>query len=117
MRKKSKKDDTISLKHKNGDFIEFVDEADRQKFVSGIVDALKDKDNQQKIREKENKCKSSFKIKIEIPDFASLGIDPNLVFKFKKVKNSDEWDLDIEMNKKESATIEEYFDVIPKENL
>ena len=112
MRRKTNKDEAIPLKRKNGDFIEFIDEADRHKFVSGIVSALKDKDNRKKIQEKEAKCKSSFKIRIEIPEFSSIGIDPKLTFKFKKVKNSDEWDLDIEMNKKESVKIEEYFDKI-----
>ena len=115
MAKRKTKIETGLTPHKNGDFIEFIDDADRQKFISCVVDALKDIDNQKKIREKEAKCKSSFKMNIEIPDFVSLGIDPKLVFKFKKVKNSDEWDLDIEMKKKDSATIEEYFDVTPQE--
>lgn len=115
MRKKtSKKDEGVSLKHKNGDYIEFIDEADRHKFCDCIVSKLKNKDIQKKIIEKEAKCKASFKIDVSIPELSSMGIDPDLVFKFKKVKRSDEWDLDIEMNKKETVDIEEYFEVIPK---
>ena len=115
MKRKTNEEDIVPIKHKNGDFIEFIDEEDRHKFVYGIVNALKDPENRKKIREKESKCKASFKINVEIPDFSSIGIDPKLVFKFKKVKNSDEWDLDIEMNKKQSVTIEEYFEVTSKE--
>ena len=51
-------------------------------------------------------------IKAEIPEFAELGIEPKFTMHFKRVKNTDEWDLDLEFKKKDGISLQEYFDAV-----
>lgn len=100
-----------SIKKKSDkDIISFVDENDRIAFREIISDYLKEKEFIEEVRKKQNKYKSSFKIKHVDNRLKEIGIEPLFVLKFKKVKNSDEWDLNIHLDKLKNVELSEYFD-------
>ena len=105
--KKSKK----TLEKEMGEVITFVDEASRKRFCNLLIKNSQKPEIQKAIAEKQKKYKS-FTLKAEIPEFAELGIEPKFTMHFKRVKNSDEWDLDLEFKKREGISLEEYFDAV-----
>lgn len=92
------------------EIVTFVNEEDRVKFIEIVIDLLKDKEFKRKVEEKQAKYKSSFKIVYEDDRLKELGIKPRFVFKFKKTKNTNEWDLDIFLDKIENTELKEFFD-------
>lgn len=94
---------------KTSDTIEFVNEEDRVKFTKIVVDLIKDVDFKKQVSEKQKKYKGSFTVKWFGEELKELGIEPYLSLKFKKVKNSDEWDVDIHLDKLRGIQSEEYF--------
>ena len=93
--------------------ITFVDEESRRRFCDLLIKNSHKPEIQKTIAEKQAKYKS-FKIRTEIPELSELGINPKFVMLFKRVKNSDEWDLDLEFEKKENISLDEYFDLSGK---
>lgn len=93
--------------------ITFVDEESRHKFCDLLIKNSHKSEIQEAIAKKQAKYKS-FKINAEIQELSELGINPKFVMFFKRVKNSDEWDLDLEFEKKENISLDEYFDLSGK---
>lgn len=93
------------------DIVEFINEEDRQKFTKIVIDLLKDKDFKKKVAKRQSECKSWFKILCKNDDLKTLGVDPCFNFKFKKVKNSNEWDVDITVKRLPSSALEEFFNL------
>lgn len=91
--------------------VKFINEEDRAKFTKIVVDLIKDLDFKKKVSEKQKKYKSSFIVKWFNEELKELGIEPYIGLKFKKVKNSDEWDVDIHLDKLKAVQLEEYFDL------
>lgn len=94
-------------------FINFVDEDSRREFCNLLAKNSRKPEIQKEIAKKQAKYKS-FKIRVEIPELSDLGINPKFIMFFKRVKNSDEWDLDLEFEKKENVSLNEYFDLSVK---
>ena len=90
--------------------ITFVDEEDRSKFCSIMAALLRSRDFTKQAKDKQSKFKT-FSIRREIPELEQLGIDKSVKFKFKRVEDSDELDLDIFLKKKNGISVSEYFDV------
>ena len=97
---------------KTSDTIEFVNEEDRTKFTKIVVDLIEDIECKKKVSEKQKKYKGSFTVKWFSEELKELGIEPYLSLKFKKVKNSDEWDVDIHLDKLKNTDLSEYFNCI-----
>lgn len=110
--KTSKKSKKPSVKDEHA-IITFVDEESRRRFCDLLIKNSHKPEIQKTIAEKQAKYKS-FKIRTEIPELSELGINPKFVMLFKRVKNSDEWDLDLEFEKKENISLDEYFDLSGK---
>lgn len=105
---KTSKKSQMALEESTKTVIEFVDEESRHRFCQLLISNSRKPEIREAIEKKQAKYKS-FKINAEIPEFSELGIDPKFTMHFKKVKNSDEWDLDLEFKKKENTNLEEYF--------
>lgn len=95
---------------KTSDTIEFVNEEDRFKFTQIVIDLIKDVDFKKLVSEKQKRYKNSFTIKWFNEELKELGIEPYFALKFKKVQNTDEWDVDIHLDKLKNAEMSEYFD-------
>ena len=93
------------------EIVSFINEEDRQTFCLGIASMIKDPKIKETIRKKQAKYKS-FTVKAEIADFKNIGVNPLVVLHFKRVKNTDEWDLDITVSRRGDTNIEEYFDLV-----
>lgn len=90
--------------------VAFVNEEDRQTFCKLFSEALKTTDVTDEILKKAAK-KRSFAVKREVDGFKDIGIDPEVKFHFRKVRNLDEYDLDIEVKRLNGTSLPEYFDV------
>ena len=97
---------------KKTEIIEFINEEDRAKFTSIIVDLLKDAELKDRVLKMQQKYKGSFTIKVKNEKMKELGIDPEYSLKFKKVRKTGEWDVDIRLNKLKGADTSEYFNKI-----
>ena len=94
---------------KTSDTIEFVNEEDRAKFTQIVIDLIKDVDFKKQVSEKQKKYKGSFTVKWFNEELKKLGIEPCMSLKFKKAKGTDEWDVDIHLDKLRGIQSEEYF--------
>ena len=94
------------------DIIKFINEEDRAKFTSIVIDLLKDDEFKKLVLEKQAKYKSSFKVEWKNEALKEIGIEPKFMFKFRRVKKTDEWDLDIQLEKLKGADRNEYFDTV-----
>ena len=81
-------------------YTEFLNEDNIQEFYETINSCLKDDDIQKIIKEKQQKYKT-FTIKTNTDKFSKFGFTNNIVFKFKSVKNSDDFDIDVTFIKNE----------------
>ena len=97
---------------KKTEIIEFINEEDRAKFTSIIIDLLKDAELKDRVLKMQQKYKGSFTIKVKNEKMKELGIDPEYSLKFKKVRKTEEWDVDIRLNKLKGADTSEYFNKI-----
>ena len=92
--------------------IEFINEEDRTKFTGIIIDLLKDAELKDRVLKMQQKYKGSFTVKVKSNELKELGIEPEYSLKFKKVRKTGEWDVDIHLNKMKSANVSEYFNTI-----
>ena len=97
---------------KKNEIIKFINEEDRAKFTKIIVDLLKDAELKDRVLNMQQKYKGSFTIKVKNEKMKELGIDPEYSLKFKKVRKTGEWDVDIRLNKLKGADTSEYFNKI-----
>lgn len=109
--KTSKKKAKMALEKNASEVITFIDDESRKRFCDLLIENSHKSEIKKTIAEKQKKYKS-FTIKAEIPEFAELGIEPKFTMHFKRVKNTDEWDLDLEFKKKDGISLQEYFDAV-----
>lgn len=92
--------------------IMFIDESDRVKFAKIVTDLLKSDELKKLVFDREKKRKRRFSLKFRRDELLSLGISPDFIFKFKRVKDTEEWDLDMDFKKKENVVVSDYFEKV-----
>ena len=104
---KKKKQDSVESSGKAF----FINDEDRNKFVVLLEKSLRKKDFRKKINEKTLKGRS-FKMTMNIPELKELGIDPDVILDFKKVRGKDMFDMDFYFQRLKNINLSEYFDVV-----